>query len=373
MLSWRYVDHPAAGGAEVLTHEILRRLAAAGHEVTAFTASHPGAPGEGELDGVRLVRRGRQWTVHVEAWRWLRTRRDSFDRIVDQVNTVPFLTPLYVPGSRRRLFICQLAREYWFRETRGPFRLIAPLGYLAEPGYMRVYGSTPAVTISRSTADDLQALSIGGAAITIIPMALLTPPLPELEPKAGPWRIMVLGRLTPAKFVEEALDAFCEVRRHLPEARLDIVGEGDPAYGRRLEARSRRMGLEGVTFHGKVGEERKLELLRAAHVHLFCSHREGWGLTVTEAAAMGTPSVGYDVPGVRDSIADPRLLAPVRDVRSLAQRMLTLHDDPALYERVRQTAWERTLALSYDETASAFAAGIDLEEHVALSAADRSP
>ena len=358
MLSWRYIGHPAAGGAEILTHEILRRLAADGHEVTAFAAAHPGAPSEGLLDGVRLVRRGRPWTVHIEAWRWLRSRRHAFDRIVDQVNTVPFLTPLYVSRQRRRLFICQLAQEYWFRETRGPFRVVAPLGYLAEPWYLRAYRSTEVVTISRSTADDLKALGVGRTGLSIIPMALPTPPLGSLEPKTGPWRIVVLGRLTPAKFVEEALDVFAAVRRRLPDARLDIVGEGDPVYRRRLETRAVGAGRGGVFFHGKVGEDRKLELLREARVHLFCSHREGWGLTVTEAVVMGTPSVGYDVPGVRDSIAEPVLLAPSGDTDGLAQRVLALRADPQTYERVREAAWERTLSLSYDATASAFAVAI---------------
>src|SRR3712207_7201110 len=78
MLNWRYVDHPQSGGAEVLTHAILTRLVAAGHRVTCFTAAYPGAPATSTLDGVRLVRRGAQWTVHVHAWRWLRGRTGEF-------------------------------------------------------------------------------------------------------------------------------------------------------------------------------------------------------------------------------------------------------------------------------------------------------
>jgi glycosyltransferase involved in cell wall biosynthesis len=361
MLSWRYLDHPAAGGAEMVTHEVLRRLAAYGHAVTCFTAAYPGAAAEGELDGVRVLRRGGQPTVHLHAWRWLRARRDEFDRVVDQVNTIPFLTPLYVARDRRRLLIMQLAREYWFRETRGAFRAVAPLGYLAEPWYLRTYRSTPVITISRSSADDLMRLGVGRAGITIIPMALPTEPLASLEPKSGPWRVIVLGRLTQAKFVEEALDAFDRLRRAVPEARLDIVGEGDPAYRRRLESHVARDGISAITFHGRVDAARKDALLQRAHVHLFCSHREGWGLTVTEAAAMGTPSIGYDVPGVRDSVASERLLAPVGDTAALAARMLELHRDRPLYDRLRREAWERTRALSYNATTEAFAAALSVD------------
>ncbi|MDQ4040521.1 MAG: glycosyltransferase, partial [Actinomycetota bacterium] len=139
MLSWRYVGHPQAGGAEVLTHEVLRRLVERGWKVTCFTAAHPGAEPEDDREGVALVRRGRQWTVHVEAYRWLRHRLDGYDVVIDQTNTIPFFTPLYVPRDKQRLFIHQLAREYWFRETRGAFRLVAPVGYALEPLQLRLY------------------------------------------------------------------------------------------------------------------------------------------------------------------------------------------------------------------------------------------
>ena len=82
--------------------------------------SHRGHPSDEILDGIRIVRRGRQWTVHARAWLWLRRRLDEFDVVVDQVNTIPFLTPLYVPKVKRRLLIFQLAREYWWRDAEGP-------------------------------------------------------------------------------------------------------------------------------------------------------------------------------------------------------------------------------------------------------------
>jgi glycosyltransferase involved in cell wall biosynthesis len=361
MLSWRYLDNPAAGGAEVLTHEVLRRLVSAGHEVTCFTAMYPGAAPEGEIDGVHLVRRGRQWTVHFWAWRWLRRRRDRFDRVIDQINTIPFLTPLYIPAGQRRFYICQLAREYWWRETRGLFRIAAPFGFLAESSVLRLYRRSRGVTISDSTSEDLVSLGLPGDSVSIIPMAINFAALPALRPKQGPPRVVIVGRLTPAKFVEEGVRAFAELQREVPDAVLDLVGAGDPRYRARLEQLVATLDLRGVTFHGRVSEERKLELLEHAHVHVFTSHREGWGLTVTEAAAMGTPSVGYAVPGVRDSIAEPELLAPCGDHRAVAEIALRLLRDSSRYEALRRAAWEHAGALSYAETAQAFAAAVDVE------------
>ena len=367
MLNWRYVDHPQSGGAEVVTHQILRRLVADGHEVTCFTAAYEGAGPTGEIDGVRLLRRGGQATVHLHAWRWLRRRTGSFDRVVDQVNTIPFLTPLYVRSPRPQLFIHQLAREYWFRETRGAFKLVAPFGYLAEPAYLQPYRRTPVVTVSPSTRDDLRRLGIGRHGITVLRQAIPYAPLPELDVKRpGAPRLVVLGRLTPAKFVEEALDAFLLARERLPGATLDVIGEGDPAYREHLERRAEAAG-GGVTFHGRVETERKLELLRDAHAHIFCSHREGWGLTVTEAYAMGTPTVGFDAPGVRDSVADERLLAPIGDVDALADRLVGLLRDDALYAAVRESGWRDTLDRTYERATSDFAAGISVAYRSAAS------
>jgi glycosyltransferase involved in cell wall biosynthesis len=360
MLSWRCPAHPAAGGAEVLTADVLRRWVRSGHEITWFSAAVLGAPREEVVDGIRHVRIGRQWTVHVQAWRWLRKRRHEFDRVIDQINTIPFFTPLYLRPEQRRFLIFQLAREYWWRETRGVFRLVAPVGYVLEPLYLRAYRSTDGVTISQSTRDDLQAVGIPGARISVMPMALDCRPLETLGPKPDGLTVVMLGRLTPAKFVEEGVLAFARIWAAVPAARLDIIGSGDPGYRSRLETRVEQLGLRGaVRFHGRVEPERRQSLLEGAHVHLFASHREGWGLVVSEAGAAGTPSVGYDAHGVRDSIADRSLLAPIGDVEALADRVLELQNEPARYEAARRSAWQRVRGLSGEAAARAFEAALE--------------
>lgn len=62
------------------------------------------------------------------------------------------------------------------------------------------------------------------------------------------------------------------------------------------------MAGAGVTFFGRVDSDRKQDLVASAHVLVATSVREGWGLVVSEAAQLGTPAVGYDVPGLRDSV-----------------------------------------------------------------------
>lgn len=357
MLSWRSSRHPQAGGAEVVTEQVLTALARAGHDVTWFSAMHEGAAPDETVDGIRHVRRGVQWSVHFKAWRWLRHRSDEFDVVVDQINTIPFLTPLYVPKPKRWLLIFQLARRYWFRETRGLFRLVAPFGYLAEPLYLQPYRSVPTITISESTVQDLRRWRLGRAGTRIIPMATDIDPAPDIGARAGSPRAVIVGRLTQAKHVEEAIRAVARAREGIPDLELDVAGSGDPEYREELERLVAELAIPAV-FHGRVSVERKIELLRAAHVHVFASHREGWGLTVTEAAEMGTPSVGYDVPGVRDSISEPSLLAPRGDTDAMGVIIARLLGNRELYDRLRTAAWERARGATIDATARSFAAAI---------------
>jgi glycosyltransferase involved in cell wall biosynthesis len=69
-----------------------------------------------------------------------------------------------------------------------------------------------------------------------------------------------------------------------------------------MEDELRMSAPEGVQFLGRISESEKIERIARAHVLILTSVREGWGLVVTEAAAVGTPVIAYDVAGLRDSV-----------------------------------------------------------------------
>ena len=130
--------------------------------------------------------------------------------------------------------------------------------------------------------------------------------------------VVFIGRLSANKRPEHAIRAFGLVRRQLPNAQMWVIGSGPE------EARLRKVAGPGVTFLGRVSEEEKRQYLGRAHALVATSVREGWGLVVTEAAASGTVSIGYDVPGLRDSIgASGGVLTPA-DPASLATGLVTL-------------------------------------------------
>jgi glycosyltransferase involved in cell wall biosynthesis len=63
---------------------------------------------------------------------------------------------------------------------------------------------------------------------------------------------------------------------------------------------------DSVRLHGFLPEEEKAAVLGAARLHVCASDAEGWGQVVLEAASHGVPTLGRDVPGVRDSVRDGR-------------------------------------------------------------------
>jgi glycosyltransferase involved in cell wall biosynthesis len=159
---------------------------------------------------------------------------------------------------------------------------------------LRRYRDIPTMTISVSSLASLaryglRNLHLVPAGTTVVPLAL--------KGKAAAPTVIFVGRLVANKRPQDALAAFAELRWRRPDAQLWVVGSGP------LEQELRSAAPPGVTFFGKVSESRKFELMAQAHVLVATSRREGWGLIVTEAAAVGTPAVCYDVPGLRDSVA----------------------------------------------------------------------
>jgi glycosyltransferase involved in cell wall biosynthesis len=134
---------------------------------------------------------------------------------------------------------------------------------------------------------------------------------------------------------------------------LDIAGTGD--HRRELERVAAELGQTSVvTFHDFVSEARKIALLRSAWANLFPSPKEGWGITVVEAAACGTPSIASDSPGLRDSVrhAETGYLVPHGDVNALAARMLELAGDPALVARLGDAARRFAVQLTWERSAA---------------------
>jgi glycosyltransferase involved in cell wall biosynthesis len=293
IFNWKDLAHPAAGGAEVLTEEVARALVQRGHPVTLFAAAVAGRPERESVEGVQIVRRGSRLGVYRAARRfWSEQGAGAFDVVVDEINTRPFLTPRWIHDVPVVALIHQLAREIWFDETPFPVSVLGR--YVLEPWWLRAYRDVPALTVSRSSAESLEQHH-GWRDITIIPEGSTPHALSAVTRETEP-TVVFLGRLVSMKRPEDALQAFGLLRQKLPTARLWMIGDGP------LLSRLRARPASGVEFLGRLEQPELLDRLARAHVLVATSVREGWGLNVSEAAACGTPAIGYSVPGLVDSV-----------------------------------------------------------------------
>lgn len=330
ILNWKDTAHPLAGGAEVFTEEVARTLAARGHTVTLFASAVSGRPARDTVAGVEVVRRGGRLGVYREAKRFWSKRRGAFDVIVDEINTRPFLAPRWAGGTPVVALIHQLAREIWWYET--PFPVAAVGRYLLEPLWLRTYRRVPALTVSPSSAESLR-LHHGWRDVTVVPQGQSPHPVPAVEKEREP-TVAFLGRLVAMKRPEHAIEAFRLLAERIPSAQLWIIGDGP------LRARIEAAAPANVAFLGRVQRGELLERLARAHVLVATSVREGWGLNVSEAAACGTPAIGYRVPGLVDSVpaSGGALVEPRPD--ALAQALVELFSGRLRLEpRISTVPW----------------------------------
>jgi len=336
ILNRRDIANPSGGGAEIYTHEIARGLSERyGCRVVVFCSRFAGSHDREVIDGVIYLRRGNEASVHLWGPIHAVRHRKEFDLVIDEFNGIGFFTFL-LRGSV--LLIHQMYREFWFRELG----IAGIIPYLLEPILLRLYKNRLAITVSESTKEDLARR--GFRIIKIVMNALSCLPGESIKKDLEP-TVVFLGRMRSTKRPEDALKIFRKVKELVPAAKLWMIGTGP------LDAELRKLAeeLPDVTFWGFVSEDEKMTLLGRGHALIVPSIREGFGINVIEAASVGTPAVGYNVPGLRDSIrhGETGYLADSSD--EAASRIVEILKDSTTFERmsrncldyVKEFDWEK--------------------------------
>ncbi|MCC6830140.1 MAG: glycosyltransferase family 4 protein [Thermoleophilia bacterium] len=351
ILNWRDSRHPQAGGAEVYTHGVARRMVDRGHEVTIFAGAAAGLAASETLDGVRVVRRGGALTTRFAAPRWYRGMRDRFDVVVEEINTLPYWASRWADAPVA-LLMHQLAREVWWHEAP---RALAIPGFLLEPLALRGCGRPPALVTSPSTRRDLERLGFPRGRVAVIPLAIDSPALPE-PVRPDPHLVVTVSRLTPSKRIDHAIRAIALLRARGLPARLAVVGGGADAEIARLRAVAETVGVsEHGNFTGWLSSDARTRLVASARALTMTSAREGWGLAVTEANALGVPAVVYERPGLVDSTrAGVSGLVTACDPASLADGLAQVLGDDALHARLSGAAREWAARFTWERATDAF-------------------
>jgi glycosyltransferase involved in cell wall biosynthesis len=362
VVNWQDITNPLSGGAEVHFHEIFSRIVRRGHRVTLCCSKYRGAALRETIDGIDILRSGSRPVFNfVFPFTYLaRLRGNEYDVVVEDLNKVPFFSPLYVrrplAGIAHHLF----GRSV-FRETG---LLPAAYVYVMERCALALYRRrVPFMVVSRSTEQEFLASGFPAGRLAVIHNCVDHRKYTVGGGKKSAVPLAVyFGRLKKYKSVDHFLRALPAVIALFPALKAVVAGEGDDLG--RLRDLARGLGIqEAVDFTGYLTEEQKVDLLRRAWFTVTTSLKEGWGLTVIEANACGTPSIAADVPGLRDAVREGEtgLLYSYGDTGALSARMLRLAGDGELRRHLGEGAVKWAGTFDWEDAAErtlAFLSGV---------------
>ncbi len=348
MLAWRDLDDVEAGGSEVHAASVAAHWAEAGIEVVMRTSYAQGHPAREARDGYEVIRKaGRYMVFPRAALSEIGRRYGRRDALVEIWNGMPFFSPLWATGPRV-VFLHHVHAEMW--------KMVLPpkLAHLGDTMESRIapllYRRSQIITLSPSSKQEMVELGFHDDRIEVIP--------PGLDPRFSPGGepsptalVLGVGRLMPVKRFDRLIRAVVAARRTAPDLTLALVGTGPDRNSLRDLVRS--LDAESyVTFLGRVSDSELIDLYRRAWAVCSTSVREGWGMTLTEAAACGTPSLATRIPGHVDAVEEGVSGLLADDDAEIVTHLSALANDPALRARLRAGALIHASKFNWATTAT---------------------
>ncbi|MEV7070532.1 glycosyltransferase family 4 protein [Streptomyces sp. NPDC093990] len=337
-LAHRDLDNPAAGGSELLVDRLADGLTRLGHQVTLLCG------GPAAYRDYRVVSAGGEFGHYLRARTAFARQVGETDLLVEVCNGMPYLAPLWHRGPTLCL-VNHVHTDLWKMRFGGPLAPAARIGRRLE--HWALAGAAARhrsllVAVSPSTAQALRAIGVERDRIRVVHNGVEEPePLVRRSPEP---LFVAVGRLVEYKRIDLLLRLWERVRP-VTGGRLVIVGDGPE------RSRLEQLAGPGVEFTGHVSEAEKHRLLCEAWLLLHPSAVEGWGLVVTEAATRETPTIAFDVPGLRDSVVDGNTGVLARGESSFAAAWCALALSShrrelmgkAARDRAAQFRWHRTV------------------------------
>ena len=348
ILAWRDLDDPEAGGSELHASRVASLWAEAGIEVTMRTSYAAGHPQVTWRDGYRVIRKAGRYLVFPRAaFSEMMGWHGASDGLVEIWNGMPFFSPLWT--QRPTVAWLHHVHDSMWEMTLTPklARVGRRLEFTVAP---RVYRRTPIVTLSNSSKDELiKKLHLPARNITVVPPGIDASFSPGGTRSPEPL-VVAVGRLVPVKRFDRLINALATVRTRQPALRAVIVGEG---YEREaLQAQVRELGAEDwISMPGRVEAAELIDLYRRAWVLASASAHEGWGMTITEAAACGTPAVATRIAGHSDAVVPERSGLLVDDPVQLGAAIERVIADDALRSSLSAGAIAHAARLTWAATA----------------------
>jgi glycogen synthase len=357
-----YPPHDLRGGYELMWFAALEELRRRGCDVMVLTTDYRASGVSDPGENARL-RRELRWYWHEHrfprlGWRRaLRLERHNRDRLVEAMNDfAPDVVAWFAMGGMS-LSLIELVRragvpaigfvhddwmlygpqvDEWQRRCGG----VGPLRAAVE----RVAGVPTRVDLSRaanwvfvSAASRQRAETMTGAfsESAIVHSGVDLELFRPMRPEAWRGSLLYVGRIDPRKGVETAVKALEE----LPDARLALVGTGDPEYLGALMKLAGELGVDRRLSHRYADHHELPSIYQQADAIVFpVRWQEPWGLVPLEAMAVGRPVVASGRGGSAEYLRDGEnclLYTPAEDHRALARAIVALEQDDSVRERLR--------------------------------------
>ncbi len=335
ILNRRDILNPLGGGAERYTFEIAKALIENGCEVHWFSSKFKNSKSIEFYENIKIIRMGNELSVHFFGLIYAVLNYKKYDLIIDEFNGIGFFTFFL---KKSILLIHQLYQEFWTEEMG---KIFFPMKYI-EKFLLWLYRNKSTITVSNSTLNNLK--EIGFRNVVIVENGI-----DEINldcKKEENLTLCFLGRLRKTKNPEDAIKIFLNVKNYITNSKMIIIGTG-PLEGYLKE---KYKNVKDLYFLGYLSEEEKYKNLCKCHFLIVPSIREGWGIVVIEASYLSVPVIGYNVPGLIDSIRDGINGFLVNNISEAVNKILWVYNDRELYNRLvesskiyaRQFSWKTT-------------------------------
>ena len=331
----RDIYHPQAGGAELAIYEVGRRLAKEA-EVTWLAESVPGRKLEELVEGIKVKRRGDKYTLHLYSLIEARKHEVVIDSIA---HAIPFFS---YKVNRKAVALVHHVHQGVLRLELDPLRAA-----LLKALEKKVKNYRNLIAVSETTKRDLMRLGVDGERVHVIYNGVDHERYRPGEKSEKPM-ILWIGRM---KRYKNPFDSLKIYKRLTKRAEMVVAGGGDLAE----EFAEVAMKM-GVRYLGKVSEEEKVRLYQRAWVVLSTSYVEGWGMTVVEANACGTPVVAYATGSMPELIREGvnGFLVPYKDYDYAAKVIDSILEEGVVKELSRKSL-EESMKYSWKRTAWEYA------------------
>jgi glycosyltransferase involved in cell wall biosynthesis len=348
VVAWRDFDDEESGGSELHAHRILSAWADAGISINMTTSTAPGRPPFIRRGGYQVTRRVGRYSIFprtmISGWRGKLGRGDG---LVEIWNGMPFLSPTWAQCPRV-VFLHHVHGEMW--------KMVLPRG-LAELGDTfehrvapKFYRRTKIITLSSSSkAEIVGKLGLRPSNVMVSPPGVEAKFSPGSQRSETPL-VVAVGRLVPVKRFDLLIEGLVALKRRQPELRAVIAGEGYEHTALQELVRNHR-AESWLSIPGRVTDDELIDLYRSAWVVASASLREGWGMTVTEAGACGTPAVVSRISGHLDAVVDGRTGLFFDDVEDMVDALHAVLSDEVFRKQLSEGAFEFSTHFSWDNAA----------------------